>query len=634
MSRPSSSELDLSTLPRIVCALDLETSGPNAIKPDRANLAVVGLKVYTWDEQQQGYLPGPYEHYAPADFPTLQQRLDALPDPIIGHNLFNFDYLVLRRHLNLERIVEKSVDTLHFLYEQDGGGEDGSLYSLDKLAKENFGEGKTAKASTIPKLLKEGKLAEVLAYNERDCDLTFRIWWKMVSERHISAGEARDDEGELFEVTYDLEDKDISVLTCATPRFTYTTWVEQFERDGWIVMPPRERKRHQEERERQRKEAWEVARARDQVMRESIKQHLRDDIPRKFAQQDLQTSPGLEEARVLLMQAGLPGSVWAEEVVYRLLLGENVHPARVELAGRPDDLEGRAELMKSTLVVLAENGYLPHYHAYNEPDSDSISLAGPPPTLAEQYVDRIRQRYFEMEAIFGSAGIEFEVPHWASNIHPAYTDAMNSLRGDGHVVFEDGSYVLDTDEIGLSKLQPKVLTSEERADLKAYYQDPSSEFTVPWHSGAEDHDMALHRRNYDLSQGAMFHMSCSCGWRSKPSTLEIDARAYGTLHAKEVCRQKDGPLVLRFRDHVLSSSRVRNPRILNQNEDRWIGLCACGWSYIERTEDDADEAFEKHWTALLDDPAMHADYLAFIEEQGLPLPGQTTSIGSAGEIET
>ena len=290
--------------PEVVCALDLETSGKDALKPDRADLAVVGLKVYTWDELQKGYLPGLYEHYPPTEFLALQQRLDALPGPIIGHNLFGFDYQVLRRHLNLEHIVEKSADTLHFLYEQDGGGEDGSLYGLDKLAKENFGEGKTTKASTIPKLLKEGKLAEVLAYNERDCDLTFRIWWKMASERHISAGKARDDEGELFEVTYDMAEKDISVLTCATPRFTYTAWVEQFERDGWIVMPPREQKRREKERERLRKEAWEASRKRDQVMREFIKQHFRDDIPRKFAQSkpdDTPASPDLvEEARALL----------------------------------------------------------------------------------------------------------------------------------------------------------------------------------------------------------------------------------------------------------------------------------------------------------------------------------------------
>jgi hypothetical protein len=302
MSRLPASELDLSTLPKVVCALDLETSGPNAIKPDRADLAVVGLKVYTWNEQQQGYLPGPYEHYTPTDFPALQQRLDKFPGPIIGHNLFNFDFLVLRRHLNLERVIEKSADTLHLLYELGGGGEDGSLYGLDKLAKENFGEGKTTKASTIPKLLKEGKLAEVLVYNERDCDLTFRLWWKMVSERHVSTGEIRydDDDFPPEEVTYDLEEEEIRVLTCATPRFTYTAWSEQLERDGWIVLPPRERMRREKEREQQRKEAWEAARARDQTMREFIKQYLRDDIPRKYAQSkpyDTQALLRLEKKR-------------------------------------------------------------------------------------------------------------------------------------------------------------------------------------------------------------------------------------------------------------------------------------------------------------------------------------------------
>ncbi len=628
MKRSSASKPNLPKLPEVVFALDVETSGKDAFKAD---LAVVGLKAYTWDMRRKAYLPGPYEHYAPTDFQALQQRLDDLPGPIIGHNIFNFDYLVLRCHLNLEHILEKSADTLHFLYEQDGGGEDGSLYSLDKLAKENFGEGKTVKASTIPKLLKEGKLAEVLAYNERDCDLTFRIWWKMVSERHISVGEVWSDSGfegdyELSELTYDLEEKDISVLICATPRFTYTTWVEQLERDGWIVMPPRERKLREKERERQRKEAWEAASKRNHAMREFIEQHLRDDIPRKFAQpkpSDTPASPDLvEEARALLGRTGLPGSAWAEEVVCRLLQGEKyVRPAKLELAGYPDNSEGRAEAVKGILVALAADGYMPRYHAYSEPDGDAITLDRPPPTFAEQYVKRTRERYSELDALFGTAGLEFEVIRVASNVHSAYTDAMNSLRGDDYVVFEDGSYVFDSDEIDIHKLQPKMLSSEEKAVLEAYLQDPPAEFSVPWHPQVEGHEMTLHRRNDDLSQGAMFHMSCSCGWQSKPSPFEIDAHAPGNLHVREVRQRKDRRHVLRFRDHILSTLRMRIPRASDPNEERWIGLCACGWSCIEQTEDNVDDAYDKHWTALLDDPAMHADYLAFLEEEGLPLPG-------------
>lgn len=619
--KPLALEQSQFKFPEVICTLDLETSGKDALKPDRADLAVDGLKVYTWDEQQQSYLPGLYEHYAPTEFLALQQRLDELPGPIIGHNLFNFDYLVLHRHLNLEHIIEKTADTLHFLYEQGGGGEDRSLYGLDKLAKENFGERKTAKGSTVPKLLKEGKLAEVLAYNEHDCDLTFRLWWKMVSERHVSTGEMiYEDDFPPEEVTYDLEAKDISVLTCATPRFTYMAWTEQLERDGWIVMPPRERKRREKEREQQRKEAWEAARKRDQVMSEFIEQHFRDDIPRRFAQSKSNNTPAsldlIEEVRALLASAGLLGNAWAERIVYQLLRGEYVHPARVELAGRPNDPEEHAEAMKGILAALASGGYLPRYHAYNEPNGDSVSLADPPPTLAEQYVNERRQRYFEMEALFGPAGIEFEPPlRIASNVHFAYTDAMNVLFGSGFVAFEDGSYVLDTDEIALTELQPKVLTSEEREHLDAYVQDPPVEFTVPWHSGIEGHSMALHCRKDDMSPGTMFHMSCSCGWQSSPTHLEVDALAPGVLHTRAAGQQKDGNSALRFREHTLKSIQLNAPGSRNRNEERWIGLCACGWSFIERTEDDGDEAYEQHWKALLDDPAMRADYLAFREEE-------------------
>ena len=403
-------------------------------------------------------------------------------------NLFNFDYLILRRHLNLEYVVEKSADTLHFLYELDGGGEDGTLYSLDKLAKENFGEGKTAKASTIPKLLKEGKLAEVLVYNEHDCDLTFRIWWKMVSERKISVGEVWSEssfEGdyELTELIYDLEEKDISVLTCATPRFTYTTWVERLEKDGWIVMPPRERKRRERERERIRMQASEASRKRNQAMQEFIKQHFRDDIPRKFTQPRRDDTPlaspasdVAKEVQDVLTRAGLPRNAWIEGVVSQLLRGEYVYPTELELVGRPNDPEQCVEVMKSILVALLADGYTLRYLAGSDPGHDSFSLAGPPPTLAEQYIQRMSQHHAEMEALYGTAGISFSVTHWASGVHRAHTDAMKVLRGDEYLVFVDGSYVLDTEDVELLQLQPKVLTSKERTDLEVYIQNHSIEF--------------------------------------------------------------------------------------------------------------------------------------------------------------
>ncbi len=131
----------------------------------------------------------------------------------------------------------------------------------------------------------------------------------------------------------------------------------------------------------------------------------------------------------------------------------------------------------------------------------------------------------------------------------------------------------------------------------------------------------------------MFHMSCSCSWQSDPAHLEVDALASGVLHVRAGGQQNDGNTVLRFRDHTLKSLKLSAPGSRNRNEERWIGWCACGWSYIERTEDDGDTAYEKHWTALLDDPAMRTNYLAFLEEQDPSLPGQINSIASASESE-
>ncbi len=56
------------------------------------------------------------------------------------------------------------------------------------------------------------------------------------------------------------------------------------------------------------------------------------------------------------------------------------------------------------------------------------------------------------------------------------SEAMRSLRCDGYLVFQDGSYVLDTDEIDLFELQPKVLTSEEIAGLESYIRDHPAKF--------------------------------------------------------------------------------------------------------------------------------------------------------------
>ncbi len=482
MNSSSDSAPALSKIPETVCVLDIETAGRYARSPDRANLAVVGIKFYIWDERQRAYQPGAYEHYTADDLPALQQRLDSLSAPIIGHNIFGFDYKVLGRHLNLKRVIEKSVDTLHLLYEHSGGDEEGSLYGLDKLAKENFGERKLEKGSTVPKLIEQGKMAEVLAYNERDCDLTFRVWWKMVSERQISVGEEwveGFEDYEREEVIYEFDEKDVSVLMGATPRFTYAAWDEQLKRDGWVVMPPQERKRREKELARQREEARAVAEQRRRSMQEFIQQHTRGDVPRKYTHNnpdddDEPGDPAFDEARVLSRRAGLPENSWSESAIARLIGGERIYWRKQNPIEEQPDLAAWIEAVKGIFAVLTAEGYVPHYYAYAEPGYDVVYLDSPPPpppTLAEEYVDRMRERYDELDALFGPAGLGFQVMRVATGVHSAYTQAMNSIRGDGYLVFQDGSYVLDTDEIDLFDLQPKVLTGEETAALEAYVRD-------------------------------------------------------------------------------------------------------------------------------------------------------------------
>src|SRR5262249_25213152 len=124
------------------------------------------------------------------------------------------------------------------------------------------------------------------------------------------------------------------------------------------------------------------------------------------------------------------------------------------------------------------DGYQPRYEAeplseddkvYLVIDQAQLSEVSPPPpeprTLAERYVDKMREQYFEQELMYGPAGLPFEIVGVATNVHFALTDAMNRRHGSGHLVFEDYSYVLDTDDISLFALQPKVLTTEEIAEL-------------------------------------------------------------------------------------------------------------------------------------------------------------------------
>lgn len=141
-------------LPEKVCILDLETETISFQAPEECRLAFVGTQVYSLDNDR--YHPSRPRLFFPEDLHELEVFLRNFDGIIIGHNILQFDYDVLHMHfpgkLIPAEIVEKTVDTLYFLYARNAGGLEGSSLSLDDLAKANFGYGKTIYEETIPYL--------------------------------------------------------------------------------------------------------------------------------------------------------------------------------------------------------------------------------------------------------------------------------------------------------------------------------------------------------------------------------------------------------------------------------------------------------------------------------------------------
>lgn len=183
-------------LPEKVCVLDLETSQLVRGEPKKTPLAFVGTMVY---ELRDGrYHQGPHRCFLPDELGELEELLRDFEGLVLGHNILNFDYEVLKPYIPLRGIVEKTVDTLGFLYEKRSTepmfarGTKSSLkgLSLDNLTQRNLGRGKKGiSGRSVPKLWREGRRDEVIAYNKEDLVLTFSLWQWMVEDRTVVLGE-------------------------------------------------------------------------------------------------------------------------------------------------------------------------------------------------------------------------------------------------------------------------------------------------------------------------------------------------------------------------------------------------------------------------------------------------------------
>jgi hypothetical protein len=123
----------------------------------------------------------------PDELKDLAKFLNDFDGIIIGHNILGYDYLVLEQFISLKRVINKSVDTLAFLYHKNGSRMGG--LALDAVCQTNFRHGKTLKGKAIPLLWKQGEHAAVIRYNENDCKLTMRLWWHLVQKKPLCIGE-------------------------------------------------------------------------------------------------------------------------------------------------------------------------------------------------------------------------------------------------------------------------------------------------------------------------------------------------------------------------------------------------------------------------------------------------------------
>lgn len=103
-------------LPKKVCVLDLETSKLIRGEPEKTPLAFVGTMVYELRDER--YRHGPHRYFLLDELGEIEELLRGFEGMVLGHNILNFDYEVLKAHISLEGVREKTVDTLGFLYEK------------------------------------------------------------------------------------------------------------------------------------------------------------------------------------------------------------------------------------------------------------------------------------------------------------------------------------------------------------------------------------------------------------------------------------------------------------------------------------------------------------------------------------
>lgn len=212
-------------LPTRVCVLDVETRKTSFKRPESSDIAIVGVMIFQLSGD--GYISKGYRSYSSENLQALSRFVKDFDGIIIGHNIFEFDYRVLRQRIDLQGVIEKTVDTLAFLWLKKGR-QSGGL-SLRNLSDLNLRGSKGDLSHRVGTIWDNGQRNVVIRYNRNDCRLTMNLWLHLLLKRHIHLTHETHRSGPLRIDTHDLP-----VLLGRSRLFTYKKWVTKIERSGYV----------------------------------------------------------------------------------------------------------------------------------------------------------------------------------------------------------------------------------------------------------------------------------------------------------------------------------------------------------------------------------------------------------------
>lgn len=113
---------------------------------------------------------GAYRHYTEATVADLIAELKAA-DLVVGFNVLNFDYEVLRAYTDDALTEIQTVDLLDHLHRRLG-----FRVSLDNLASTTLGASKSADGLQAVRWFKEGRIQEITDYCQQDVEVTRKLY--------------------------------------------------------------------------------------------------------------------------------------------------------------------------------------------------------------------------------------------------------------------------------------------------------------------------------------------------------------------------------------------------------------------------------------------------------------------------